>query len=122
MFVIKYVSTNYPLFLCVTNSSLCELTVTADKRLTVQSTVVTKTCLSLISCSTIHKLSILHAWECDAMTQNIVKRVANQNCVNCLFDMIGQSNMSSFSGTEKNICLRHRDSVRNEEDIVQFRL
>ena len=37
--------------------------VIADKRATVQSTVVTKTCSSLISCSTIHELSVLHAWD-----------------------------------------------------------
>ena len=51
---------------CVTISGLCKLTVIADKQVTVQSTVVTKTCLSLISCCTIHKLSVLRAWECDA--------------------------------------------------------
>ena len=50
MFVIKYVSTNHPLFLtCVTISGLCTLTVRADKRARVQLTVVTKTCLSLFS-------------------------------------------------------------------------
>ena len=28
--------------------------------------MVTMTCSSLISCSTIHELSVFHAWECDA--------------------------------------------------------
>ena len=49
----------------MTISGLCKLTVIADKRATVQSTVVTKTCSSLISCSTIHELSDWHAWKCD---------------------------------------------------------
>ena len=54
---------------------------------------------SLISCSTIHDLSVLQAWECDAMTWNVVKRLANQNRVNCLYDLIGQSDMLSSYGT-----------------------
>ena len=53
-------------------SGLCGLTVIADKRETVQSTVVTNTCSSLFLCSTIHELSVLHTWECDAMTRNVV--------------------------------------------------
>ena len=122
MFVIRYVCTNYSLFLtlCVTISGLCKLTVIVDKRATVQSTVVTKTCSSLISCSTIHKLSVLHAWECDALTRNVVKRSANQNRVNYFFDMIGQSDMLSFYGTEKKYMLRAQRTVRNEEDTTSF--
>ena len=92
----------------MTISGLCILTLVADKRATVQSTLVTKTCLSLISFSTIHGPSVLHASECDAMTRNVVKRLANQNRVNCLFDMAGHSDVLSFYGTEKNICLGHR--------------
>ena len=42
------------------------------------------------------------------MIWNVVKRLANQNRVNCLFDVIGQSDMLSLYGTEKNICLGHR--------------
>ena len=48
-------------------------------------------CCSLFSCSTIHQLSVLHAEECAAMSRNVAKRPANQNRVNCLFDVIGQS-------------------------------
>ena len=44
----------------------------------------------------------------DAMSRNAVNRLANQNRVNCLFDMIDQSDMLSFRGTEKNMCLGHR--------------
>ena len=82
----------------MTISGLCKLTVIADKRATVQSTVVTKTCSSLFSCSTIHELSVLHAWEGDAMTLTVAKRLANQNRVNCVFVMIGQSDMLSSDG------------------------
>ena len=80
----------------------------ADKGATVQSTVLTKTCTSLMSCSTIHDLSVLHAWECDPMTWNVVKRLASKNRSNSLFDVIGQSDMLSFYGTEKKYVLRHR--------------
>ena len=41
-----------------------------DKSATVQSTVVTKMCLSLLLCSTIHELSVLHAEECAAFYQS----------------------------------------------------
>ena len=68
---------------------------------------------SLISCPTIHKLSVLHFWECGTMTRNVVKRLPNQNRVNCLFDMIGQSDGLSFYGTEK--------KERRMQDVVQFR-
>ena len=43
--------------------------------------------------------TVLHAWQCDAMTRNAMKRLATQNCVNCLYDMIGQSDMLSSYGT-----------------------
>ena len=71
-----YVSTNYISNVCVAISSLCKLTVIADERATVQSTVVTKTCSSLISCCTIHELSLLHAWVCDAMSWKVLNRLA----------------------------------------------
>ena len=64
---------------------------------------------SLISYSTIYELSVLHVWECNAMTRNVVKRLANQNGVNCLFYIIGQSNMLIFYGTEKIIYLGAED-------------
>ena len=47
-------------------------------------------------------LSVLHALECDVLTRNVVKRLADPNHVNCLFDMIGQSDMLSY-GTENEI-------------------
>ena len=77
--------------------------------MTAQSTIVTKMCSLLFSCSTIHKSSVLHAEECAAMSWNIVKRLANQNSVNCLFDVTGQSGRISFlpssvDGEEK-MCL-----------------
>ena len=61
-----------------------------------------------VTCCTIHELSVLHAWECDSMTRNVVERFASQNRVNWLFDMIGRSDMLSFYGTEQNMCLGHR--------------
>ena len=91
MFVISYVSTCYLLLLtCVTISGLCQLTVIADKRATIHSTVVTMTCLSLFLCSTMH----------DAMTRNAVEKLANQSRVNCLYNTIGQSDMLRFIWTE----------------------
>ena len=54
------------------------------------------------------------------MTRNVVKRLANQNRVNCLFDIIGQSDMLSFYGTEKKYMLRAQRTVRNEEDKTLF--
>ena len=65
---------------------------------------------------------VLHAWECDAKTWNIVKALANQIHVIRLFDMIGQSNMLSFYGTEKKKMLRAQRTVRHEEDLTSFRL
>ena len=92
MFVIKYVSTNYPLFLthvCV--SVICVKCVIADKRATVQPTVATNTFASLFSWSKTHELSVLHALECEADSERCEKKkLANLSRVNCLFEMIGQ--------------------------------
>ena len=55
-----------------------------------------------------HEQSVLHAWECDAITRNVVKGLADQNRVDCLFAMIGQSDMLSLYGTEDTMCLGHR--------------
>ena len=53
-----------------------------------------------------------HFWECDAMTRSVVKRSPNENRVNCLFHIIGQSDMLSFYGIErekkKKSCIGHR--------------
>ena len=84
----------------MTISGMSEMTVIVHKSATVQSTVVTKTCWSLLSCSTVHDLSVLHALECDA--RNVVKRLAKRSRVNCLFDML------NFYGTGSNTCLGHR--------------
>ena len=78
---------------CVTISGLLNLKVIADKWTTAQSTVVTKICSSLCSCSTIHELSVFHAGECAAISQNVVKRLTNPNRVNCFFDVMGQSDI-----------------------------
>ena len=58
------------------------------------------------------------------MTRNVVKRLANQNRLNCLFDKIGQSDMWSFYGTEKEkkLILWAQRTVRNEEDKTTFNL
>ena len=53
------------------------------------------------------------------MTWNGVKRLANRIRVNCLFDVIGQSDLLSFYGTEK-VCLKAQRTVRNEEDKTSF--
>ena len=83
-----------------------------NKPATVQSTAVTKTYSSLISCSTFHELSVLHAWECDAMIWNVVKRLANQNRVNCLFDEICLSDtLSFFTEQRKKYVLRAQRTV-----------
>ena len=51
------------------------------------------------------------------MTWNVVKRSANQNRVNCLFDVIGQSDtLSFFTEQRKKYVLRTQCTVRNEED------
>ena len=104
----------------VTISGLFKLTVTADKRATVQSTVVTKT---LISCSTIHELSVLHPWECDAMTRKAVNRLANKNRINCLFGIIGQTDTSIFFAEQRNTCAKGTEDgqERKRQDAVQFR-
>ena len=100
-FVLKYASTNVR----VAISGLCKLTVIAEKsEIQLSQHVVTKMCSSFILCSKIHEISVLHAWECDAMSRNVVKRLASQNRVNCLFDVIGQTDMLSFDRTEKNGC------------------
>ena len=41
-------------------------------------------------------LSVLHALEYDAVTRIAVKRLANQSRVNCLYNMIGQSDMLNY--------------------------
>ena len=56
------------------------------------------------------------------MTQNVVKKLADQKGVNRLFDMISQSDMLSFYGTEKKYILKVQRTVRNEEDKVSFSL
>lgn len=56
-----------------------------------------KKCICHYCCALqIHELSVLHAEECAAMSKNYVKRSANQNCINCLCDVTGQSDMLSF--------------------------
>ena len=57
-----------------------------------------------------------------AITRNVVKRLANHNRVNCLFDMIGQSDMLRFYETEKNICLGAQRTAGNEEVKTSFSL
>ena len=47
--------------------------------------------------------------------------MAYQNPVNCLFNMIGQSDMLSFYGTKK-IMFRAQRTVRNEDDKPSFSL
>ena len=37
---------------------------------------------------------------CAAMTRNVVKRLDNQNCVNCVFKVIGQSDVNLFYRAE----------------------
>ena len=51
-----------------------------------------------------------------------MKRLANQNRVNCLFDLFGQSDMLSFYGTEKKYMFRAQRTVRNEENKTSFSL
>ena len=70
----------------MTISGLCKLTVTADKPAVVQSTVVTKTCLSLVSWDlkpTNYPFCAL--WN---GIRKATKRLANKSLVNCLHDMI----------------------------------
>ena len=61
-------------------------------------------CSSLFSCSTLHDLSVLHAEQCAAMSRNVMKRLANQNRVKCLFDVIDQSDYVKLF-TEQSIYL-----------------
>ena len=58
--------------------------------------------------------------ECDAMTWNVVKGLTNQNCVNCLFDMIGQSDTLTFLQNRKKICAWDTEDCqeRRRQDIV----
>ena len=53
---------------------------------------------------------------------NVVKRLANQNHVNCLFDVISQSDMSSFSQSREKDMLRVQRTVRNGEARCYFSL
>ena len=69
--------------------------------------MVTKMCSLLVLWSKTHEVSILHAWECDAMTCNVVKRLASQSRVNYLYDVICQSDMLSSYGTGNITCLGH---------------
>ena len=55
------------------------------------------------------------------MTQNAVKRLANQNCVDCLLDVIGQSDTLSLRNREKYVHRTQR-TVRNEEVKTSFSL
>ena len=45
--------------------------------------------------------------------------MANQSRVNCLFDMIGQSDMLSFNGTEEKM-LRAQRSLGDDEYKMSF--
>ena len=49
-------------------------------------------------------------FECDALTHDAVKRLANQSRVNCLYAMIGQSDKLSY-GAGNIIYLGHRGLV-----------
>ena len=55
------------------------------------------------------------------MTWNGVKRLANRIRVNCLFDVIGQSDMLSLFATEKKMCLRHRGLLIRYVELVRSR-
>ena len=84
--------------------------------------MVTKACSLLIACSKIHKLSILHTWECDDTTRNVVKKLANQNPVICLLDMIGKSDMLGFMEQRKIYAQDTEDcQERRIQDVAQFR-
>ena len=86
--------------------------------------MVTTTCSSLFSCSTLHELSVLHADDCAAITENVVKRLASPNRVNCLSDGIGQSDRFSFlrSRERKKVkkMLRVQRTVRNGDEQTLF--
>ena len=56
------------------------------------------------------------------MTSNIVKRLANQNCVNCLFDIISQSDMLRLFTEQRQMCAWGQRTIRNEEDKMLFSL
>ena len=55
------------------------------------------------------------------MTWNIVKRLANQNRVNCLSGVIGQSDLLSFYNTEKHVLWAQR-ILGNKQDKTLFSL
>ena len=78
----------------MTISGLCKLTVIADKGATVQSTVVAKTCSSLISA--VQSTNYPIGTHGNVMTWNVAKRLADR-----LFVMIGQSDVLRFYGTKK---------------------
>ena len=50
----------------------------------------------------------MHAWECDAMTWNVVEKLANKSHVKCLYNIIGQLEVLSFYGTGNSTYLGHR--------------
>ena len=56
------------------------------------------------------------------MTRNVVKRLANRSRVNCLFDMIRQSDMWSSDGTGNIICLDEEDCQELREHFVPLGL
>ena len=92
---------------------------TAAKRAIVQSRMVTKMCVSLRPCFTIHKLSALHAWECDAEILDVNNiRVANTNRVKCLCSMTGQPDMLTFYVTGN---VTSEFSVQETEDSQEQR-
>ena len=69
----------------------------------------------------LHKLSVLYTQACTATTnQNTVERLANQNHVNCLFDVISQTDMSSFLQSREKDMLRAQRAVRNGETKMLF--
>ena len=51
-----------------------------------------------------------------------LKRLFNQTGVNCSLDMIGRSDIMSFYGTEKNICLGHRGLSGTKKTKTSFSL
>ena len=92
--------------MCVTISGLYALTVIVDKRAVNSDNKDMFVVIHMIYKCTIHKVSILHALECDAMTWNAVKRLPNQShvYVYCVCNMIRQLDMLSFYGTGNITC------------------
>ena len=122
MIVIKYVSTNCPLFRThVTISGLCEWTVVADKRATVQSIVVIKTCASLFSWPKTHELSVLHVWECDTVTRNAVNKQIGQPKPCQLFVRYNRPiKYVELLRNRKHYMFGTPRTVRNEEEKTSF--